>query len=71
MKVLGSILIVVGILMFVFGNVSFTREKKVVDIGPIEINKKEKKTIAWPNYAGGITVLAGVVILLLGYKKKN
>jgi len=71
MKVLGSILIVVGILMFVFGNVSFTREKKVVDIGPIEINKKEKKTIAWPNYAGGITVLAGVVILLVGYKKKN
>ena len=71
MKVLDSILIVVGILMFVFGNVSFTREKKVVDIGPIEINKKEKKTIAWPNYAGGITVLAGVVILLLGYKKKN
>jgi uncharacterized membrane protein YidH (DUF202 family) len=71
MKVLGSILIVVGILMFVFGNVSFTREKKVIDIGPVEINKKEKKTIAWPNYAGGITVVAGVVILLVGYKKKS
>ena len=71
MKVLGSILIIAGILMFVFGNISFTREKKVVDIGPLEINKKEKKTIAWPNYAGGIAVLAGVVILVAGYKKKN
>ena len=71
MKILGSILIVVGILMLVFGNVSFTREKKVIDIGPVEINKKEKKTIAWPNYAGGLAVLAGVVILVAGYKKRN
>ena len=71
MKVLGSILIVAGILMFVFGNVSFTTEKKVVEIGPVEINKKEKKTIAWPNYAGAIAVLAGVVILVAGYKKRN
>ena len=71
MKIMGSILIFVGILMLLFGNVSFTREKKVIDIGPVEINKKEKKTIAWPNYAGGLAVLAGVVILVAGYKKRN
>ena len=71
MKIFGIILIVAGILMLVFGNVSFTREKKVVDLGPVEINKKEKKTIAWPNYAGGITILAGVVILLAGSKRRN
>jgi len=71
MKILGSILIVVGILMLVFGNVSFTQEKKVIDIGPVEINKKEKKTVVWPNYAGGIAVVAGVVILVAGYKKRN
>jgi uncharacterized membrane protein YidH (DUF202 family) len=71
MKILGSILIIAGILMLIFGNVSFTREKKVIDIGPIEVNKKEKKTIAWPNYAGAMAVLAGFVILLAGYKKRN
>ena len=65
------ILIVAGILMLVFGNVSFTKEKKVVDIGPLEINKKEKKTIAWPNYAGGITILAGVIVLIAGGNKKE
>ena len=71
MKSLGIILIIIGILMFVFGNVSFTREKKIVDLGPVEINKKEKKTIAWPNYAGGVAVIAGIVILLAGNKKGN
>jgi len=71
MKIIGIVLIVLGILMLVFGNVSFTREKKVVDVGPLEINKKEKKTVAWPNYAGGIAILAGVIVLIAGNKKEN
>ena len=69
MKIAGIVLIVAGILMFVFGQVSFTKEKKVVDIGPVEINKKEKKTVDWPNYAGGIAIAAGVVVLLVSRKK--
>lgn len=69
MKPIGILLIVAGILMLVFGNVSFTKEKKVVDIGPVEINKKEKKTIAWPNYAGIIAIVGGVVVLLADSKK--
>ena len=71
MKTVGIILIVAGILMLVFGNVSFTTEKKVVDAGPIEINKKERKTIAWPNYAGGIAIVAGVIVALAGNKKDS
>jgi len=71
MKIIGVILIILGILMFLFGNVTFTKKEKVVDVGPVEINKKEKKTIAWPNYAGGIAVVAGVVILLAAGKRGN
>ena len=70
MKILGIVLIVIGILMFVFGNVTFTHKEKVVDAGPVEINKKEKHTVAWPNYAGGVFAAAGVVILLAGSKKR-
>ncbi len=69
MKPVGIILIVAGILMFVFGKISFTKKEKVVDIGPVEINKNEKKTIDWPNYAGGIAVLAGAVLLFTDRKK--
>lgn len=64
MKPLGIILIVVGILMFVFTNINFTTEKKVVDLGPVEVNKKENKSIAWPIWAGGIAVIAGVVLIV-------
>jgi hypothetical protein len=69
MKALGVILIAGGILMFIFGKLSFTKKEKVVDIGPVEISKTEKKTVDWPDYAGGIAILAGVVILVAGRKK--
>lgn len=69
MKVTGVILIVIGILMFVFNNVSFTQEKKVIDIGPLQVNRQEHKTIGWPVYAGGIAVLAGIALIALDRKR--
>ncbi len=69
MKPLGIILIVAGIVMLIFRGFSFTKEQKVVDIGPLEINKKDKKSVGWPLYAGGIAVAAGVFILLADRKK--
>jgi uncharacterized membrane protein YdcZ (DUF606 family) len=69
MRLFGIILIVAGILMLIFGNVSFTKEEKVVGVGPLEINKKEKHTIDWPNYAGVIAVIGGIALIALDRKK--
>lgn len=69
MKTFGIILIVLGILMLVFRGFNFTREKKVADIGPVEINKKEKESVGWPVYTGAIAIGAGVVLLLAGRNK--
>ncbi len=56
--------------MLIFQGFSYTQEKKVVDIGPIEVNKKEKKTIGWPIYAGVIALVAGGVMVFAGSKEK-
>ena len=69
MKILGIVLIIVGILMFVFRNISFTQEKKVVDLGPVQVNRQEEKTIGWPIYAGGIAVVAGIALVALDRNK--
>lgn len=69
MRTLAIVLIVVGIAMLIVPGISFTKKEKVVDIGPVEINKKENKTVAWPYYAGGIVALAGVIILVTNKKK--
>jgi len=71
MKSLGIILIIVGILMFILGNITFTQKEKVLDAGPVEITRKEQKTITWPNYAGAILIVAGVVVLFVQDRKRN
>ena len=71
MKAIGFILILIGIVMMVFRSISFTQEKKVVDVGPLEVNKQEDKTVNWPLYAGVVVTVAGVVILVSAYKKNG
>ncbi|HEY8955423.1 hypothetical protein [Chitinophaga sp.] len=69
MKVLGIILIIAGIAMILIRGFSVQTEKKVVDIGPVEINKKENRWIGWPTYAGGIVAIVGVVLVVSGRRK--
>jgi hypothetical protein len=71
MKILGIILIVLGIVMIIFREVTFTHEKEVADLGPIELNKKEKKQVAWPLYAGIAVTVCGVVVLIASGRQKT
>jgi drug/metabolite transporter (DMT)-like permease len=69
MKALGIILIVIGIAMIIIREVNFTTEKEVADLGPIELNKKEQKRVAWPLYAGMAVAACGVVVLVAASRK--
>lgn len=69
MKILGIILIVLGIIAFAYGGISFTKKEKIIDIGPIEATKEEKKTIPLPPILGGLLVVGGIVVLVTGSRK--
>jgi hypothetical protein len=69
MKTFGLILIIAGIAMIVIRGFSVKTEKKVVDLGPVEVNKKENHWVGWPTYAGGIVAVVGLVLVLSGRKK--
>ena len=69
MRTAGIVLIIVGILMFIFPRINFTTEEKVVDVGPVEINKEKENSVGWPVYAGAVVTLAGVVLVIAGSRK--
>ncbi len=69
MRTFGIILIVAGIMMFVFNGFNYQTEKRVADIGPVKIDKTENHYIGWPIYAGGVALLAGIAVLVAGKKK--
>ena len=70
MKILGIALIVLGLLVLAFGGFSYTREKKVVDLGPIQATTKTKETVPIPPLAGGAAILAGVAVLVVSGRKR-
>lgn len=71
MRVLGLVLVIVGILMMIFNSINFQTEKKVLDVGPVEINKKENKRVGWPLYAGAVVCITGAVVVLAARKRNQ
>jgi hypothetical protein len=69
MKIFGWILLFVGVIMLVIRGINFKTKEKVVDLGPVEINKTENHSVGWPLYAGGILTLAGVVLVVSASRK--
>lgn len=70
MKNLGIVLVIAGVLMCFFNSFSFVKEKKIIDIGPLEINQKENKRVGWPLYAGVGVGLLGIALIAMDKKRK-
>ena len=66
MKVLGIVLIVLGVIGLAYGGLTFTRKEKVVDIGPVEVTRTEHERIPLPPVVGGICLVAGIAMVLAG-----
>lgn len=71
MKIVGVILIIIGLAMIVLKGINFQTQKKVADVGPLEINKTENKHVGWPTYAGGIVTVAGIALVIAGARAKK
>lgn len=69
MRTLGIVLLVVGVIMTLFTGFNLITKEKVVDIGPIEINKEEKTPIYWSPVTGGVLAVIGLVVLVAGKKR--
>jgi hypothetical protein len=68
-KLIGIILIVVGIAAFAYQGISYTTREKVVDLGPIQMTAEKTKTIPLPPIVGAVALVGGIVLLVTGSRK--
>jgi hypothetical protein len=66
MKLAGIVLIVIGIVGFIFGGISWTRDETVLDAGPLEIQTEQRESIPIGPIASGVAVVAGIVLVVAG-----
>ena len=62
-QAIGILLIVIGLVSLLLGGISWTREKTVLDLGPIEAKTRERETIPLPPIVGGLLLAGGVILL--------
>lgn len=67
--VVGILLIVLGIVGFAVGGFSYTHEKKVIDMGPVQVRHQETRTIPISPILSTISVVAGVALVIVGSRK--
>jgi hypothetical protein len=70
MRIIGLVLIAIGVISLAVGGISYTRREKVLDIGPIEATAERHKTIPLPPLLGGLALAGGIVLVIAGSKKR-
>ena len=67
--IVGILLIVIGVIGLAYGGISYTKEKTVVDLGPIKATADTRETIPVPPILGGLALVGGIVLIATGSKK--
>ena len=68
--IIGILLIVLGIIGYATGGISFTHRKKDVDLGPVQISHKTQDTLPLSPVLSTISLVAGLGLVVVGARSK-
>lgn len=71
MRILGVILIIVGIAGFLVTGVSYTTSEQVIDVGPLQVEREEERSLPITPVASGILIVVGGVVTVVGRQGEN
>ena len=69
MRIVGVLLLVLGLAGFLTGGFSFTKESTQAKLGPLELTVKEKESVNIPQWLSLGAMVLGGVVLVLGFRK--
>jgi len=61
--ILGIALVVIGLFALAYQGFTYTTQKKIVDIGPIQATKEEHHTVSLPPILGALALISGVIVV--------
>ena len=69
-RIVGLVLVIIGLVGLLWGGVFWNRERTIVDIGPIEAKAKEREGVPIPPIVGGLILVAGIVLMVVPGRRK-
>ena len=70
MRIVGVLLLVLGLAGFLTGGFSFTKDTTQAKLGPLELTVKEKESVNIPQWMSLGAMVLGGVVLVLGFRKR-
>ena len=70
MKLIGIVLIVLGICALALGSISYVDRDKVVDLGPLEVTTEERKSVPLSPIIGVGALVGGLVLVVTGSRTR-
>jgi len=61
---LGIALVIIGLVALAYQGLTYTTQKKVIDMGPIQATKEAHHTIPLPPILGGLALVCGIVVIV-------
>ncbi len=68
---IGVILIVLGVVGLLRGGVNYTKDKKAVDLGPVEVNVEDRERLRIPPALAATSLLGGVALVAVGLRRRR
>jgi len=68
--VVGVILIILGIIGFAVGGISFTHEKKDVNLGPLQVSHEQRQTLPISPILSTLSLVAGAGLVVVGARAR-
>jgi len=69
MRILGIVLVILGVLALVYGGVSYNQNRTVLKMGSVKVTATEQKDIAVPAVVGVAVLVGGVALLVVGKRR--
>lgn len=69
MKVLGLVLLVLGVLTVIYGGFSYNRQRTVFEVGSIKATATEQRNVPLSPIAGGIAIVGGLALLFVARRQ--
>lgn len=69
-RVIGLVLVIVGIVALAWGGVFWTDRDTVLDAGPLEVQTEEREGFAVPPLLGVIALIGGIALMAIPDRRR-
>lgn len=69
MKIIGIVLMILGVVALVYGGLDYNRDRTILQVGSLEIEASERRSLPIPAVVGAIMLIGGFALLVAGNRR--